>query len=202
MSTNGQQKDEQTGGRIWSFLTWIYCFPGCTVEHLQHLEVQDLFPGMQIDSDAQRSSYPILHRSHWEPILAWCIHVSRALLYERVIKNWTKELFSADGDETGARWSDERQKVGGSLGAKVTSGIVSSLSPVIGNRFYGLRSKGKVISTPQSRQDFLSLKSSRALVQVAPRAEGLKRAHRRARSSLVSDWHGNIRGGNWHISCH
>lgn len=120
MSTNGQQKDEQMRGRTQSCLKWIFCFPWRAVEHLQHLEVQDLFPGIQTDSGALRSSYPILHQSHREPIPACRIHVSRALLYERVIKNWTKELFSADRDETGARWSDERQKVGGSFGAKVT----------------------------------------------------------------------------------
>lgn len=114
----GSKKDEQTRGRTRSFLTWIFCFPGQTVEHLQHLEVQDLFSGIRTDSEALRSSYPILHQSHRERIPACRIHVSRALLYERVIKNWTKELFSTDGDETGARWSDERWRAEGSFRRK------------------------------------------------------------------------------------
>lgn len=52
----------------------------------------------------QKGGYPILHQSQRQPLQTCCVQMSKALLNEKVIKNWIKELFSADGGVGGREW--------------------------------------------------------------------------------------------------
>lgn len=80
----------------------------------------------------------------------------------------------------GARRSGEVGK-SSDAGGKLAD-TASILWPVIGGRLNGLELKGEVISTLQSRRDFLSLKFTRALV---PSRRGAQTCAQ-TRSQLVS----------------
>lgn len=75
----------------------------------------------------KNSGYPILLQSQRQPHRMCCVQMSRALLYTWVIKNWTKEPFSADGG-AGGRESDKGQRPQQKLVSEVRTCVWESKS--------------------------------------------------------------------------